>query len=83
MESFYQIMRKINWLKNRGIKTLNKEDVEMQFGRDTDHEMKEILVYLDCKVVKVADLFNVTLPERKFTREEMNRQKRIEEMYNF
>ncbi len=83
MTSFYEMMRAINKLKNANINELNKTDCETIFERETDHQFKEELEYLDCKVVKVADLFNVTLPEEKFTRDELNKQKRIETMLNF
>jgi hypothetical protein len=74
------MMRTINKLKNEKVETLNKTDVEMIFG-SADHQLKEELEYLDCKVVKVADLFNVTLPAKKFTREELNHMKFVETMY--
>lgn len=79
--SFYKMMRIINKLMNAKIEYLNKEDTEVIFEHDANYELKDALVYLGCKVVKVADLFNVTLPEEKFSREELQRAKRVEELY--
>ena len=79
MTSFYEMMRTINRLKTAGTETLNRADVKAIFGRD-DMQLAEELEYLGCEANKVADLFNVTLPETKYTREELNRQKKLEAM---
>lgn len=75
--TLYQMMRTINKLKNNGINSLNKNDVNHVFG-NTDDNTRECLVYLGCDVQRVADIFNVTLPDQKFTRDELAEQKRTE-----
>lgn len=80
--NFYQMMRTTNKLMNQGIKELNKNDVELMFGKTADEHLKSELEYLGYTVNYVADLFNAKLPERKFTRDEMNKQKESEKWFN-
>ena len=81
MTSFYDTMKKINSLKRRGVKSLNKKDCEMVFECAADCDLQEILEYLGCKVQRVADLFNVELPGERFSKAELDKQQRIEKMY--
>ena len=67
-------MKEINKLKNKGITHLNKRDVDTLFGTP-DETMMCKLEYIGCYVERVADLFNVELPEKKFTREQLKEQK--------
>lgn len=77
----YQLMKEINKLKNKGITHLNKRDVDYLLGTP-DETMQCKLEYIGCYVERVADLFNVELPEKKFTREQLKEQKwRSELMY--
>ena len=79
MFSFYKAMRNINRLMNKGVTELNKADAEYIFEMTAGDELQEILIYLGCEVTRVADIFNVKMPETKFTRDEMNTEKRIEQ----
>ena len=78
--STYKIMKIINKLMNNGISELNRHDIEVVFDMDVTYDTKEIFEYLGCTVTYVADIFNVKMPETKFTREEMLNQKRIENL---
>lgn len=77
---FSRMMKTVNSLIKKGIVDLNKCDVESIFG-STSEQMVEALRYLGCDVTRCADLFNVKLPE-KFTKEEIDRQVRIEKLEN-
>ena len=63
----YQMMMIINELKEHNIQHLNKRDVKYYFD-NADENTAECLEYLGCKVERVADLLNVTLPKKKFTK---------------
>ncbi len=76
MTTFSGKMQAINTLMGAGIKELNKSDVKDIFGNR--EQLKDELEYLGCRVSKVADLFNVKMPDTKFTREELQRQKQLE-----
>lgn len=78
MASFYKMMRITNKMISQGIKELNRNDVELMFGKTADEYLKEELEYLGYTVNYVADLFNAKLPKRKFTRDEISRQKESE-----
>ena len=79
-ETFSAKMKLINDLLGQNIHELNKQDVIHLFGK-ADSQLATELAYLGCKVNSVADLFNVKLPDSKFTRYELDRQKHIEKMY--
>lgn len=79
-ETFSAKMKLINELLSQGIHELNKQDVIFIFGR-ADDALAEELRYLGCEVNKVADLFNVKLPDKRFTSHEINKQINIEKMY--
>lgn len=79
-ETFSEKMKLINDLLSQDIHELNKQDTIQLFGR-ADEQLAQELEYLGCMVTKVADLFNVKLPDSKFTRDEIDRQRHIEKMY--
>lgn len=66
--------------KMKLINKLLKQDIIFTFGK-ADDTLAEELRYLGCEVSKVADLFNVKLPNEPFTSDEINKQINIEEMY--
>lgn len=80
--NFYKIMRDLNKLMSSCVTELNRGDVEAKLQMNADHETKEILDYLGCTVTYVADIFNVKMPEAKFTRDELAKQKRVETYFN-
>ena len=82
MTSIYKTMRIINKLLNNEITELNKADSETVFEK-IDDEVIEILIYLGCDINRTADLLNIKLPDNKFSRTELQTQKRLETMYNF
>lgn len=74
----YEIMRTINNLINKDIKELNKQDCSYIFGASSHNDFQKLrgeLEYVGCNVVAVADLFNVTLPDEKFSRKELTTQR--------
>ena len=79
-DTFSGKMKLINELLSQGIHEINKQDTIQLFGR-ADSQLAVELAYLGCKVNSVADLFNVKLPDSRFTRYELDRQKHIEKMY--
>lgn len=79
-DTFSGKMRLINILLIQDIHELNKQDVIFTFGK-ADDALAEELRYLGCEVNKVADLFNVKLPDKRFTSHEINKQINIERMY--
>ena len=78
---FSDYMQIINQLKNDGIDEIPKQDVIFLFGRATDQLANE-LEYLGCNVTNVADLFNVKLPDIKFTRAEIQKQRESERLFD-
>lgn len=83
LNKFSGMMQLINDLKKEGVETLNAGDIKYIFSdyNKPKEQIREELLYLGCDVNAVADLFNVTLPKKKFTKEEIAQQKRLEKMY--
>ena len=79
-DTFSGKMKIINKLLKQDIHELNKQDIILTFGK-ADDRLAEELRYLGCEVNKVADLFNVKLPDEPFTSDEINKQINIERMY--
>ena len=79
--TIYKTMQDINKLMRQDIHEINRSDAA-HIGWDTDNNAAEIPRYLGCNAVKVADLFNVTFPDRKFTGKELNQQKLVETYYS-
>lgn len=79
-DTFSGKMKIINKLLKQDIHELNKQDTIFTFGK-ADNTLAEELRYLGCEVNKVADLFNVKLPDEPFASDEINKQINIERMY--
>ena len=79
-DTFSGKMKIINKLLKQDIHELNKQDIIFTFGK-ADDTLAEELRYLGCEVNKVADLFNVKLPDEPFASGEINKQINIERMY--